>query len=64
MTGEVTRGGGLPGLSGKITLSVGVTICHVNGSGGGGHFHGKKALKQNVCFKTLYISQPSHGRNH
>ena len=36
MTGEVTRGGGLPGLSGKITLSVGVTICHVNGSGGGG----------------------------
>ena len=30
MIGGVTRLGGLPGLPGRITLSAGVTICHVN----------------------------------
>ena len=30
MIGEVTRLGGLPGLLGRVTLSAGVTICHVN----------------------------------
>ena len=58
MIGEVTRGGGLPGLSGRITLSAGVTICHANGpgGGGGGSLSWQKAQKRNTCFKTLYIS--------
>ena len=30
MIGGVTRLGGLPGLPGRVTLSAGVTICHVN----------------------------------
>ena len=30
MIGGVTRLGGLPGLLGGVTLSAGVTICHVN----------------------------------
>ena len=30
MTGGVTRVGGLPGLLGRVTLSAGGTICHVN----------------------------------
>ena len=30
MIGGVTRLGGLPGLPGRVTLSTGVTICHVN----------------------------------
>ena len=30
MIGGVTRLGGLPGLLGRVTLSAGVTICHVN----------------------------------
>ena len=51
MTGEVTRGGGLPGLSGKITLSVGVTICHVNGSGGGG---GSLSWKKSSKAKRMF----------
>ena len=47
MIGGVTRLGGLPGLPGRVTLSVGVTICHVNVSRWGnppsrGRFHGKK----------------------
>ena len=30
MIGGVTRLCGLPGLSGRVSLSAGVTICHVN----------------------------------
>ena len=30
MIGGVTRLGGLPGLPGRVTLSAGVAICHVN----------------------------------
>ena len=30
MIGRVIRLGGLPGLPGRVTLSAGVTICHVN----------------------------------
>ena len=30
MIGGVTHPGGLPGLLGRVTLSAGVTICHVN----------------------------------
>ena len=30
LIGGVTRLGGLPGLLGGVTMSAGVTICHVN----------------------------------
>ena len=30
MIGGVIHLGGLPGLLGRVTLSTGVTICHVN----------------------------------
>ena len=30
MMGGVTRLGGLPGVPGRVTLSAGMTICHVN----------------------------------
>ena len=47
MIGGVTRLGGLPGLPGRVTLSAGVTICHVNVSRWGnppswGRVYGKK----------------------
>ena len=47
MIGGVTRLGGLPGLPGRLTLSAGVTIYHVNVSRWGnppgrGRVHGKK----------------------
>ena len=47
MIGGVTRLGGLPGLPGWVTLSAGVTICHVNvprwdDPASRGRFHGKK----------------------
>ena len=32
MIGGVTRLGGLPGLLGRVTLSAGVAVCHVNDS--------------------------------
>ena len=49
MVSGVTRQGGLPGLPGRVTLSAGVLICHVNVSMWGdppigGRFHGKKLL--------------------
>ena len=52
MIGGLTRLGGLPGLPGRVTLSAGVTICHVNFSRWGnpprpGRIHGKK-LKSEV----------------
>ena len=57
MIGGVTRLGGLPGLPGRINLSAGVTICHVNVSMRGnppsrGSFHGKK-LKSETCVLKL-----------
>ena len=53
MIGKVTHLGGLPGLPGRVTLSVGVTIFHVNVSRWGnppnrGRVHGKK-LKSETC---------------
>ena len=53
MIGGVTRLGGLPGLPGRVTLSAGVTICHVNVSRWGnlpsqGRIPGKK-LKSKTC---------------
>ena len=53
MIGGVTRLGRLPGLPGRVTLSAGVTICHVNVSRWGnppsrGRVHGKK-LKSETC---------------
>ena len=61
MIGGVTRLGGLPGLPGRVTLSAGVTICHVNVSRWGnlpsrGVFMAKSSKAKHVCFKTLYIS--------
>ena len=58
MIGGVTRLGGLPGLLGRVTLSAGVTICHVNVSRWGnppsrGRFHEKKALKRNTYVLKL-----------
>ena len=57
MIGGVTRLGGLPGLPGRVTLSAGVTICHVNVSRWGnppnrGRIHGKK-LKSETCVLKL-----------
>ena len=53
MIGGVTRLGGLPGLPGRVTLSAGVTICHVNVLRWGnppswGRIHSKK-LKSETC---------------
>ena len=53
MIGGVTRLGRLPGLPGRVTLSAGVTICHVNVSWWGnlpgrGRIPGKK-LKSKTC---------------
>ena len=53
MIGGVNRLGGLPGLPGRVTLSVGVTICHVNVSRWGnplnqGRVDGKK-LRNETC---------------
>ena len=53
MIGGVTRLGGLPDLPSRVTLSVSVTIYHVNVSRWGnppsrGRVHGKK-LKSETC---------------
>ena len=53
MIGGVTRLGGLPCLPGRVTLSAGVTIRHVNVSRWGnppsrGRVNGKK-LKSKTC---------------
>ena len=55
MIGGVTRLGGLPGLPGRVTLSAGVTICHVNVSRWGnppsrGRVHGKKLKSETYVF--------------
>ena len=57
MIGGVTRLGGLPGLPGRVTLSAGVTICHVNVSRWSNppsrdRVHGKK-LKSETCVWKL-----------
>ena len=57
MIGGVTRLGGFPGLPGRVTLSAGVTICHVNVSRWGnppsrGRVHEKK-LKSETCVLKL-----------
>ena len=55
MKSGVTRLGGLPGLPGRVTLSAGVTICHVNVSMWGnpptrGRVHGKKLKSETRMF--------------
>ena len=55
MIGGVTHQGRLPGLLGKVTLSAGVTICHVNVSRWGnppswGRVHGKKLKSETYMF--------------
>ena len=69
MISGVTHLGGLAGLPGRVTLSAGVTIRHVKVSRWGnppnrGRFRGKKLKAKHVCYKTFYISEPSHGRNY
>ena len=59
MIGRVTCLGGLSSLPGRVSLSAGVTIYHVNVSRWGnppsrGRIHGKKL--ESETFKTLYIS--------
>ena len=61
MIGGVTRLCGLPGLSGRVSLSAGVTICHVNISRWGNSlarviFMAKSSKAKQVCFNTFYIS--------
>ena len=58
MIGGLTRSGGLPGPPGRVTLSAGVTICHVNvlrwgNPPGRGSVHGKKAEKRNMYVLKL-----------
>ena len=59
MIGGLTRLGGFPGLPGRVTLSAGVTICHVNFSRWGnpprpGRIHGKKLKSEvDVLFSWL-----------
>ena len=60
MIGGVTHLGGLPGLPGRVTLSAGVTICHVNVSRWGnppswGHVHGKKFKSETCMFKNFEL---------
>ena len=69
MIGGVTRLGGLPGLPGRVTLSAGVTICHVNVSRWGnplsrGRVHGKK-LKSETCVLKLctFLNRNGHTRS-
>ena len=69
MIGGVTRLGGFPGLPGRVTLSAWVTICHVNVQGGvtrlaGVAFIANSSKVKHVCFKSLHISYPSHGKSH
>ena len=57
MIGGVTRLGGLPGLPGRVTLSAGVTICHVNVSRWGnppsrGCIHSKKLESEHLKLCT------------
>ena len=58
MTGGVTHLGGLPGLPGRVTLSAGGTIRHVNMSGWGnppsrGRGSWQKAQKRNIYVLKL-----------
>ena len=58
MIGGVTHLGGLPGLPGRVTLSAGVTICHVNVSTWGnppgrGRVHGKKLKSEKCMFENF-----------
>ena len=55
MIGGVTRLGGLLGLPGRVILSAGLTICHVNVSRwdnppSRGRVHGKKLKSETGMF--------------
>ena len=73
MIDGVTRLGGLPGLPGRVTLSAGVTICHVHMSRWGnppnrGRVHGKK-LKSGTyvlklcAFLSRLVAEITRNRN-
>ena len=60
MIGGATRLGGLPGLPGRVTLSAGVTICHVNVSRwcnlpNRGRVHGRE-LKSETCMFYNFLN--------
>ena len=70
----VTRHGGLPDLPGWVTLSAGVTICHVNVSRWGnppsrGRGTGQKAQKRNMyvlklcTFPNRFMAEITRNRN-
>ena len=74
MLGGVTRHGGLPDLPGWVTLSAGVTICHVNVSRWGnppsrGRGSGQKAQKRNMyvlklcTFPNRFMAEITRNRN-
>ena len=74
MEGRVTRLGGLPGLPGRVTLSAGVTICHVNVSRWGnppsrGRGSWQKAQKRNMyvlklcTFPNRLMAEVTRNRN-
>ena len=59
---------GLSSLPGKVALSAGVKICHVNVSRrvtrlAGVAFMAKSSKANHVCY-VCFFSLPSHGRNH
>ena len=62
----VARLGGLPGLPGRVTLSAGVTFCHVNDSWWGnppsrGRVHVTvNCLWQRLCFIKSDSKKPQH----
>ena len=63
MINGITRLGGLPGLAGRVTLSAGVTIYHVNVSRWGNppsrvRVHGKK-LKSETCMFLKLCTFPN-----
>ena len=55
MIGGVTRLGGLPGLPGGVTLSAGVTICHVNVPRWGTRLAGVAFMAKSSKAKHLYF---------
>ena len=69
MIGGVTRLGGLPGLPGRVTLSAGVTICHVNVSRwcnppSWGRVHGKNMYVLELCtYPSRLMAEITRNRN-
>ena len=56
MMGGVTRLGGLPSLPGRVTLSTGVTICHVNVQGGVTRLDGVAFMAKSSKAKHVFLN--------